>query len=182
MRKYFIYLLLMIFLYGCAKNETPSSGTIVGIIPYKGISAQKVNQLKYAIKNYYGVSVIVLPQQVLPKAAFIAVKSPRYRADSLIIFQQRGLNNMGIDYVMGVTEHDISVTKHNKNGTIKTPKWRYNDFGVMGLAYCPGISCIASGFRLKTMISLCILPGLKKWLFTNLDIILGCRTARIKNA
>ena len=35
------------------------------------------------------------------------------------------------------------------DGTIKKPTWRYNDFGVMGLAYCPGESAIVSTFRLR---------------------------------
>lgn len=35
------------------------------------------------------------------------------------------------------------------NGKVKSSIWRYNDFGIMGLAYCPGKSCVVSGYRLK---------------------------------
>jgi len=149
MKCYRVFLLFaMMFLAGCVKDTMVSKNTVIGIIPYKGINEQKVAILKSAIINYYGVTVKMLPQQQLPKAAFITIKSPRYRADSLIALQQRNLPD-GVDYVIGLTESDISVTKHDKNGAIKKPEWRYNDFGVMGLAYCPGKSCVVSGFRLK---------------------------------
>ena len=138
----------LLLIVGCTKESKISKHTVVGIIPYKGISIQKVAILKIAITDYYGVTLKILPQQSLPKSAFIAVKSPRYRADSLIAIQQR--NTKDVDYVIGLTESDISVTKRNNDGAVRNPKWRYNDFGVMGLAYCPGKSCVVSGFRLKT--------------------------------
>jgi len=150
MKPLFIYFVLfLILLLGCSKSSISSKETMVGIIPYRGMSTQKLNVLAEAITDYYGVSVKALPQQILPKSAFVNIKSPRYRADSLIAIQQRAMPE-GIDYILGLTEKDISVTKRNKNGAIKSPAWRYNDFGIMGLAYCPGISCIVSDFRLKT--------------------------------
>lgn len=90
----------------------------------------------------------MLTKHELPEAAFVNIKSARYRADSLISIQQRNMPST-VDYVIGLTESDISVTKHDVDGTIKAPKWKYNDFGVMGLAYCPGKSCVVSGYRLK---------------------------------
>ncbi len=129
-------------------EKTVSDKTIVGIIPYKGISGEKVAMLRQSITEYYGVETKLLPEETLPKAAFIAVKSPRYRADSLIAMQERNLPE-GVDYIMGLTESDISVTKKDAAGEVKKPEWKYGDFGIMGLAYCPGKSCIVSGFRLK---------------------------------
>ena len=55
----------------------------------------------------------------------------------------------GADYILGLTEKDISVTKRNSDGSIKKPQWKYSDFGIMGLAYCPGKSCLVSNFRLR---------------------------------
>jgi len=144
-----LYLLVLSFiLLSCENEKSINKETVVGIIPYEGISTKKVAYLKDAIEQYYGVSAKVLPQKHLHESAFINIKSPRYRADSLIKMQQRTISE-AIDYVVGLTDSDISVTKHNSDGSVRTPTWRYNDFGVMGLAYCPGKSCVASGFRLK---------------------------------
>jgi archaemetzincin len=143
------YILIFICLILLSCNErTVTKATVVGIVPYKGISAEKVTMLRKSIKEYYGIETRLLPEKELPKTAFTNIKYPRYRADSLIAIQQRNLPE-GVDYVMGLTESDISATKHDENGKIKEPEWKYNDFGIMGLAYCPGKSCIVSGFRLK---------------------------------
>lgn len=136
------------FLLSSCADKTVSDTTVVGIIPYKGISTEKVAMLRQSITDYYGVETKLLPEETLPKTVFINIKSPRYRADSLIAIQQRSLPE-GVDYVMGLTESDISVTKKDADGKVKKPEWKYNDFGIMGLAYCPGKSCVISGFRLK---------------------------------
>ncbi len=143
------YILIFICLILLSCNErTVTKATVVGIIPYKGISAEKAAMLQKSIKEYYGIDAKMLPEQVLPKAAFVNIKSPRYRADSLIAIQQRSMPE-DLDHILGLTESDISVTKHDEDGKVKKPEWKYADFGIMGLAYCPGKSCVVSGFRLK---------------------------------
>ena len=54
-----------------------------------------------------------------------------------------------LDFILGLTTKDISVTKKDKWGKIKTPNYKYADWGIMGLAYCPGNSCIVSTFRIQ---------------------------------
>jgi len=142
-----IAFLLLMFLSGCG-NKTTSPDTVVALLPYKGIDADKVIETKKAIETYYGIQVQILDAKVLPQEAFINVKSPRYRADSLIHIQNCMIPD-GTDYILGLTERDISVTKRGTNGKIKSPEWKYADFGIMGLAYCPGKSAIVSNFRLK---------------------------------
>ena len=80
--------------------------------------------------------------------SFTKVKSPRYRADRIIRFQKRTIPS-NIDYILGLTNSDISTTKHDSKGNIEKPTWKYADFGIMGLAYRPGNSAIVSTFRLK---------------------------------
>ena len=89
----------------CKKNNSISNETTVGIIPYKGMSSQEIDVLSKAITDY-NIIVKVLPQQYLPKRAFITVKSPRYRADSLIAIQKRNMPE-NIDYSLGLTHNDI---------------------------------------------------------------------------
>ena len=80
--------------------------------------------------------------------AFVNIKSPRYRADSLLIdlFQNRPDS---IDYLLGITSKDISTTKRDSKGNIRQPKSKYLDWGIFGLGYKPGVSCVISTYRLN---------------------------------
>ena len=143
--------LFVFILFSCSKNNFTNNldNKTVGIIPYEEISNEEVVVLSKAIEDFYGIKTIVLPQKKMPTTAFVNIKSPRYRADSIIKFQNRNCPD-SLDFVLGLTVKDVSVTKKDKGGNILKPKWKYNDFGVMGLAYCPGKSSIISKFRLRS--------------------------------
>ena len=143
--------LFVFILFSCSKNNFTNNldNKTVGIIPYEEISNEEVVVLSKAIEDFYGIKTIVLPQKKMPTTAFVNIKSPRYRADSIIKFQNRNCPD-SLDFVLGLTVKDVSVTKKDKGGNILKPTWKYNDFGVMGLAYCPGKSSIISKFRLKS--------------------------------
>jgi archaemetzincin len=144
-------LLLFALLLSCSKGQhhaKPDKETVVGLLPYKGVDIKYVTNIKGEIERYYGVKVKILEGVNLPETAFINIKSQRYRADSLIAYQKR-TKNAGVDYIMGLTHKDISITKYDAAGKVREPEWRYNDFGIMGLAYCPGNSAVVSYFRLK---------------------------------
>jgi archaemetzincin len=144
----FVVSLLLIFLFSCSKSDKSVVNKVVGIQIYNGFPKEKAIVLAQEVTKFYKIKTYILPEIELPKQAFVNVKSPRYRADSIIAIQNRTIND-SLDFVLGLTHKDISITKHDVNGNIKEPKWKYNDFGVMGLAYCPGKSCIVSSFRLK---------------------------------
>lgn len=144
-------IILLFFVFLSCSETTPkkvSKNKILGIIPYSGISKQEATILAKTIGDFYGIQTKLLPKEELPSVAFVSIKSPRYRADSIIKVQNRNFTD-SLDFIMGLTTKDISITKHEKDGSIKKPEWRYNDFGVMGLAYCPGKSSIISTYRLK---------------------------------
>lgn len=145
--KKLLFFLLPALLISCNEKQVDKR-TVVAIQPYEGITAEKSALVKSAIEDYYGVTVKLLDEIEMPSTSFTRIKSARYRADSIIIIQQRNVPE-GVNYVLGLTTKDISVTKRDKDGEIRKPEWKYNDFGVMGLAYCPGKSCIVSDFRLK---------------------------------
>lgn len=143
---------LIVLVFSClfiACSNSIDSSTNVQIKQYKGLSNQELDTVVNTIKSFYGVNVNVLKEQELYSKAFINVKSPRYRADSIIKFQKREINDT-IDFILGLTHRDISTTKTDKSGKTKEPKYKYQDWGIMGLAYCPGNSCIISTFRIKT--------------------------------
>lgn len=145
----------------CSKSREITSTTVVALQPYKGFPTNKIDTLSKAISEFYSIDVVVLPELDMPKSAFVNIKSPRYRADSIIRIQSRNRPD-SLDFIVGLTDKDISITKKEVDGSIKKPEWRYNDFGVMGLAYCPGKSAIISSFRLKTNDSKLHFTRLKK--------------------
>ncbi len=146
MKPYFVLLLSLCI--SCTKETQTDSETIVAMQPYKGFASDKTDTLSKAIATFYHLKVVILPEIELPKSAFVSIKSPRYRADSIIRIQNRTRPD-SIDFIVGLTDQDVSITKKEIDGSIKKPEWKYTDFGVMGLAYCPGKSAIISSFRLK---------------------------------
>ena len=161
--RFFLLFSCFLFLFACSKSNSSAevSTKIVGILPYKGVSNNQIETISKTIADFYHIKTVILQEKKLPQLAFINIKSPRYRADSIIKFQNRNLPK-SVDYVLGITTKDVSVTKNNADGTIKFPTWKYNDFGVMGLAYCPGKSAIVSTFRLKNKDKLLELERFKK--------------------
>ncbi|MCO6163326.1 matrixin family metalloprotease [Flavobacterium sp. NRK F7] len=137
---------IFIILFSCNGFQSIENRTL-GIQPYENFSVKMTDSIIQAISTIYNLKVVVLPIQKLPQKTFINQKSPRYRADSLIRFQKKNLDTL--NYILGLTHKDISTTKRDGNGNIKKPLYKYEDWGVMGLAYCPGTSGIVSTFRLK---------------------------------
>ncbi|MCO6173584.1 matrixin family metalloprotease [Flavobacterium sp. NRK F10] len=138
--------MLLLFL-GCTNKI--DSNTVVLLKQYKGLPKAELDTAKLCLEKFYGVNVHINENQELYKEAFVLIKSPRYRADSIIRFQKKDLKD-SIQYVLGLTNKDISTTKRDKDGNIKKPVYKYEDWGIMGLAYCPGNSCIISTFRIQS--------------------------------
>lgn len=94
------------------------------------------------IKKTYPFKVRLGKQIDLPKS----YKSPRgqyrYRADSII--RQLRRMHADADVITGITGYEICTTKHGPDGKIKKPEWRYKDWGIFGLGFCPGRSCVVS--------------------------------------
>lgn len=98
------------------------------------LSPFEVSNLAHKMKKYHANIVLLKPID-LPYQAWYKPRK-RYRADSLIN-QLRNKVKDG-EVIIGLTSKDISTTK---NGI--------KDFGVMGLGYTPGKSCIVSTYRLN---------------------------------
>ena len=157
MNKFFLFLL---FVFIACQNKSRNE-IVVGIQSYKGFPKTKTDTLAKVISEFYQVKTVILPEIELPKSAFIQLKSARYRADSIIKIQN-SVKPDTVTFILGLTQSDISTTKKDKEGNIKTPKYKYEDWGIMGLAYCPGKSCIVSSFRLQHKNPIIYLDRLKK--------------------
>jgi archaemetzincin len=105
------------------------------IQPFEGLPISTTNLVAVQLKEIYSGDIIVNKAIPFPKNALNHNKT-RYRADSLIRFLGTLVKDGQL--IIGLTNKDISTTKE-----------KYSDWGVMGLGYCPGKSCIASTFRLK---------------------------------
>lgn len=118
-------------------------GVTVTIQPFNQFSQSTIKSLSVQLKKHFR-KVIIKPAMPLPLSAFNSNRH-RYRADSLIRFLKQ--TNSDSEVCIGLTDKDISTTKGI-----------HADWGVMGLGYCPGKSCIVSTFRLsrKNTVDQCI--------------------------
>jgi archaemetzincin len=150
----FTFLSLLIFgLFSCNNSILKNPDKQIGILPYKGITSSEIDSVKNILTSTYKLKVIVLNEINLPKSAFTTVRSPRYRADSLIRIQSRHIPD-SISIVIGLTNKDISTTKIDKQtGKIKKPESTYKDWGIFGLGQVGGNSCIVSTNRLHNGVS-----------------------------
>jgi archaemetzincin len=116
-------------------NENNPQRLSIIIQPFDGLPKSTTDFVTEQLKEIYSGHIIVNKSIPFPNNAINHDKT-RYRADSLIKY----LNNFAKEgqLIIGLTNKDISTTK-GKN----------SDWGVMGLGFSPGKSCIASTFRLN---------------------------------
>ena len=145
-----------IILFACSEERAIK----VGLQPFDGFDQKLVDTVFNAIERTYGAKVYALKSEPIPKESFINVKSPRYRADKLIAILKNQKSDT-VDYIMGLTNEDISFTK-TEAGEIKAPKSTYEDWGIFGLGFRPGPSCVASTFRLGNKGQAVLIERLKK--------------------
>lgn len=116
------------------KNKAANKKLTVIIQPFDDFPAASTLFIANELTKIFPETVISKPVN-FPSDALNQTKT-RYRADSLIRFL--AANTTEGTHTLGITDKDISTTKG-----------KFPDWGVMGLGYCPGKSCIASSFRLK---------------------------------
>lgn len=142
------FILLCVIFLGCNQVNTEEVSSLkqdhtkinkppktIIIQPFQGFSSSSTDFVAAQLRVMYSGNIIVKDPIPFPKEAYNPDRA-RYRADKLIRF----LGKLAKDneLIIGLTGRDISTTKGN-----------INDWGVMGLGYCPGKSCIASTFRLR---------------------------------
>ena len=133
----------------------------IAIQPFGAFDPALTDTIKNTLESIYKTKVLTYPSKPIPKSAFVNVKTPRYRADSLIRILKRNKPD-SIDCIIGLTNKDISTTKRNEIGLVKQPESKYSDWGVFGLGYRPGASSVVSTFRIKNKISDRFIERLKK--------------------
>jgi archaemetzincin len=140
-----LVLFSMMLFIACASKDSTNSPAIkikehhkitVGLYPLGQFESIYLALLKDEVHTFYGYDVSILKGSSLPKIAYYAPRN-RYRADSLLNYLLR-VRPSNVDYIVGLTQKDISCTND-----------KYPDWGVFGLGFMPGKSCVISTFRLK---------------------------------
>ena len=144
MRRLLILFIISIVVCGCCEADRKLK---VAIQPYGDFEQALVDTIRRTLEKNYNIETQVLKYTSVPKETFVNIKSPRFRADKIIAILKKQKPD-SLDFILGLTVEDISMTK-KEAGRIKEPVSKYEDWGVFGLGYMPGESCIISSFRLK---------------------------------
>jgi archaemetzincin len=140
--------LLAILLFGCNEKEANEKiplhkyqdavagkkEVMVLVQPFSDFPEKKAEFVYEKLKLYYPATQL-LSSIPLPQSSYHKPRN-RFRADSLIAFLKSRAGKGQI--IVGLTSKDVSTTKG-----------RFNDFGIFGLGFMNGPSCIISSFRLK---------------------------------
>lgn len=147
------FIMLLVLICACDRNEavhrsfsTPLAKEIkeqkkVWIVAIHHPRKDLVDSVAQSIQRYYGFETKVVEGEKLPERFRSPRGKDRYRADSIIRYlQDRYPQALK---VVGITGSEISTTKY-KHGKIKEPEWKYKDWGIFGLGFRPGKSCVVS--------------------------------------
>lgn len=129
-----ITLLLVVFLL--ASSFVTTKPKTIYIQPLGNVNQEYVNYIKKAVENFYGYKCVIKSKLNITNDILAASKT-RYEAGKIL----KKYNSK--DNVLLLTEKDIA---HRKSS--KFPEW-----GIFGLGYRPGTTCVISTFRLKKNVS-----------------------------
>ncbi|HEU5292033.1 MAG TPA: matrixin family metalloprotease [Cyclobacteriaceae bacterium] len=164
-----IVVLLIILAASCSEKKEIK----ISIQPYNDFNKALADTIYIALKKTYNAKVHLLNPIDIPPETFVNIKSPRYRADKLIDILKNQKPD-SVNYIMGLTTQDISFTKKEGN-KIKEPASKYEDWGIFGLGYQPGPSCVVSTFRLNSTGEKKFIERLKKVAVHELGHNMGLR-------
>ena len=123
MKKYFTLISVAVFLimvvliiYPNFRYKVITEETFIAIQPFGEFSSKEAEMMQQEISEFYHVNVTLLKSIELPKNAYINIKSSRYRADTLIRFLRKNIDR-NYDFVIGLTDKDISTTKYSNRST-----------------------------------------------------------------
>lgn len=136
-------LLLLLFLASSFVNTKPKT---VYIQTLGDVNQEYIDYIKKSVENFYGYDCVVRSKLNLTKD-ILAGSGTRYEAGKIL----KKYNSK--ENVLLITEKDIA---HRKSSEF--PEW-----GIFGLGYRPGSTCVISTFRLKKNVSKAkLLDRLKK--------------------
>jgi archaemetzincin len=121
---------------------------MIGLQPIGQYNQTQLQFIQNELHQFYKVPVVILKEVAMPAAFKNMTKGERYSADSIIKWLAHTAPD-SITKVVGLTHKDIFTTVR-ENWHIKEPENKYAVWGIFGLGYMPGRSCIISDHRFKT--------------------------------
>jgi archaemetzincin len=118
------------------ESESKRGKPIVILQPLQFDDAKMLLYLEDSIEKFYPVEVVISGKRNFPSNFYYKPRN-RYRADSTIKWLKQIIPDSART-IVGITNEDVSVNKG-----------AHKDYGVMGLGYKPGKSCLISTFRLR---------------------------------
>ncbi len=159
MRKTLLFILfsLFILLYTACQQEQKNkfglslSDKKIALQPLGNIPTGYVQSLQQEIENYYGMKVVILDSVSIPAhCTNIGVSRKinkvipfHYRADSILRFLSK-LIPEDCNYIMGITDREISISKMDEKGNIEEPIEDNADLTIFGLSYLSGQESVVS--------------------------------------
>ena len=107
--------------------------SVVYIQPLGGVEKPDIDLVKHSVESFYHIKCIVKPAVSLTND-ILADSKTRYEANRILSKYNSN------DNLLILTESDIAY--ENKERHVK-------EWGIFGLAYTPGSTCVISTFRLK---------------------------------
>jgi archaemetzincin len=143
--------LCLLFTFSCNKpNGLQDENKVIVIQPLNNYDKKEIDYLASDLETFFNKKIIVLPALKVPESFANYQKGKRYDA-SRIINWLTPLANDSIIAIAGITsESDIYTAKKDTQGNIRKPESTYAIWGIFGLGYCPGKSCVISSKRLFT--------------------------------
>ena len=136
-------LILVLLLLTSFVNIKPKK---IYIQPLGDVNQEYINYLKKSVEGFYGYNCVIKPKLNLT-SDILAGSKTRYEAGKIL----KKYNSK--ENVLLITEKDIA---HRKSSEF--PEW-----GIFGLGYRPGSTCVISTFRLKKNVTVAkFLERLKK--------------------
>ena len=142
--RYWVIIILFIFLVACETNKSPTkiaAEPIIALQPLGTFPESTTAALADSLQKALNCSIILLPARPLPKQAYYKQRQ-RYRADTLIKLAAIQSNTLSYRTVVYLTVKDVSHSNE-----------QHHDFGIFGLGYQPGNGAVASTFRLRKHIN-----------------------------
>jgi archaemetzincin len=139
-------ILLATALFSYCSN--PAKKRLIGLQPLGQYDREQLQYIRKEVQHFFNTPVVILAERTIPAAFINTSKGERYSADSVIKWLAHTAPD-SITKVVGLTHNDIFTTI-KENGHVKEPAYKYAVWGIFGLGYMPGRSCIISDHRIQT--------------------------------
>jgi len=147
-RPTFVALLFALTLLSyCSSPIRPDKKHIIGLQPIGPFDKAQLQYIQSELHHFFNTPVVILNETAMSRSFLNTTKGKRYSADSIIKWLVHTAPD-SIYKVVGLTHEDIFTTKR-ENGRIKKPENAYAVWGIFGLGYMPGKSCVVSDHRLR---------------------------------